>query len=153
MSADIQLLYFSINVTYFSKIHNSGDWRNGVALEDTVVQHLDLTKIEIIIICIQYCIVFTNSNIQDFKNHVDIEFESLNELFKANGLCLSNDKRHFIQCASVSILQIDLDIVYVSRLACKAHDTEFLETYFDRTLYCKIHISEIKCSFSSNEII
>lgn len=42
-------------------------------------------------------IVFTSSVLEDFKNYVEIEFESLNKWFEANRPSLISDKIHFMQ--------------------------------------------------------
>jgi hypothetical protein len=42
--ATLHILLCGFHVTHFSKIHNLCVWREGVGLEDTVVQQLDLTS-------------------------------------------------------------------------------------------------------------
>jgi hypothetical protein len=44
-------------------------------------------------------IIFTNSKSEDFKNDINIVFESLNKWFEANKLSLNFDKTHYIQFA------------------------------------------------------
>jgi hypothetical protein len=41
--------------------------------------------------------IFTNSKSEDFKNDINIVFESLYKWFKANKLSLNFDKTHYIQ--------------------------------------------------------
>jgi hypothetical protein len=57
---------------------------------------------------------FTNSNFEDFKNDIKIEFESLNKWFKGNRL-LNFDKTHFIQVTTKNSPQLDLDISYANK--------------------------------------
>jgi hypothetical protein len=42
-------------------------------------------------------IIFTNSKSEDFKNDVNIVFESLNKCFEANKLSLNVDETYYIQ--------------------------------------------------------
>jgi hypothetical protein len=65
-------------------------------------------------------LIFTNSNLQNFKNDIKILFECLNKWFKANGILLNFDKPHFIQFTTKSCPQIDLDIGYDNKLISKA---------------------------------
>ena len=100
-------------------------------------------------------IVFTNSVLKDFKNYVEIEFESLNKWFKANRPLLISDKIHFMQFTTKNSPQIDLDIGYASKLISKAYDTKFLRIYVDSMLSWKNmveQIRQIKCSLLCSEI-
>jgi hypothetical protein len=53
---------------------------------------------------------------EDFKNDINIVFESLNKWFGANKLSLNFDKTHYIQFTTKNSRQIDLEISYAKKL-------------------------------------
>jgi hypothetical protein len=78
-------------------------------------------------------IIFTNSKYEDFKNDINIVFESLNKWFKANKLSLNFDKTHYIKFTTKNSRQIDLEISYANKLISKALDTKFLGRHVENT--------------------
>jgi hypothetical protein len=66
-------------------------------------------------------IIFTNSKSEDFKNGINIVFESLNKWFEANKLSLNFDETHYIQLTSKNSRQIDLDISYANKLSAACY--------------------------------
>jgi len=66
--------------------------------------------------------MFTNSNLEDFKNDIKIEFKSFSKWFKANRLPLNFYKINFMQFTTKNSPQIDLDIGYANKLISKAYD-------------------------------
>jgi hypothetical protein len=94
-------------------------------------------------------IIFTNSNFEDCKNYIKIEFEFLSKWFKANRLSLNFDKIHFIQFTTKNSPQIDLDISCANKLISKAYDTKFLGIYVDSTLSLKLRIENITHKLSA----
>jgi hypothetical protein len=79
-------------------------------------------------------IMFTNSKSEDFKNDINIVFESLNKWFEASELSLSFNETHYIQFTTKNSRQIDLEISYANKSICKALDTKFLGIHVDITL-------------------
>ena len=61
-------------------------------------------------------IMFTNSNLADFKNDIKIEFKSFSKWFKASRLPLNFYKINFMQFTTKNSPQIDLDIGYANKL-------------------------------------
>jgi len=57
-------------------------------------------------------LLFTHSNLEDYKSDRKIVFEYLNKCFKAQRTSLNTDKINFIQFATKNSPQIDLDISY-----------------------------------------
>jgi hypothetical protein len=75
--------------------------------------------------------IFTSYSFEDFKNHIKIEFESLNKWFKANRLSLNFGKTHFTQFTTKNSAETDLDISCATKLIYKTYDTKFLGVYAD----------------------
>jgi len=99
-----------------------------------------------ILFAVDTSILFTNSILKDFKNHAQIEFESLNKWFKATRLSLISDKIHFMQFTTKNSPQIDLDIGYTNKLISKAYDTKlFLGIYIYIYIYIYIHTYTVHC--------
>ena len=94
-------------------------------------------------------IIFTNSNLQDFKNDIKIEFESQKKWFKANRLLIIIYKTHFMQFTIKTTPQIDLDFSYANKLNSKFYDTKFLGMYVDSTLPWKNHVEQITHKLSA----
>ena len=65
-------------------------------------------------------IMFTNSNLEDFKNDIKIEFKSFSKWFKANRPPLNFYKISFVQFTTKNNPQIDLDIGHANKLISKA---------------------------------
>jgi len=85
-------------------------------------------------------IIFTNSNLEDFKNHVKTESEFLNKQFKTNKPTMNFDKIHVMQFTAKNSPQIDLDINYTNELISKAYDTKYLGIYFlEKVILSKLH--------------
>ena len=88
-------------------------------------------------------IMFTNSNLADFKNDIKIEFKSFSKWFKASRLPLNFYKINFMQFTTKNSPQIDLDIGYANKLISKAYDTKLVGVYVDSTLSWKNHVEQI----------
>jgi hypothetical protein len=79
-------------------------------------------------------LLFTHSNLEDYKNDRKIVFEYFNKWLKAHRISLNSEKINLIQCATKNSPQIDLDISYYNRLISKVNDTKFLRLHIDSTL-------------------
>ena len=72
-------------------------------------------------------VIFTNSNLEEFKNDVKVGFESLNKWFQANRLSLNFGENSFIKFTTISRHQIDLDISYANKLISKGFYKNVME--------------------------
>lgn len=61
-------------------------------------------------------IIYTNSNLEDFKNHIKIDFESINKWFEANRHSLNFDRAHCMHFTTKNSPEIYLDISYANIL-------------------------------------
>jgi hypothetical protein len=82
-------------------------------------------------------LLFTHSNLEDYKNDRKIVFEYLNKWFKAHRISRNSEKINFIQSATKNSPQIDFDIGYDNKLISKVNDTKFLRSHVDSTLSWK----------------
>jgi hypothetical protein len=82
-------------------------------------------------------LLFTHSNLEDYKNDRKIVFEYLNKWLKRNRNLLNSEKINFNQFATKNSPQIDLDISYDNKLISKVNDTKFLRLHVDSTLSWK----------------
>ena len=71
-------------------------------------------------------IMFTNSNLGDFKNDVKIELKSFSKWVKANKLQLNFYKINFLQFTTINSPQIGRDIGYANKLISKVYDTKLV---------------------------
>ena len=79
-------------------------------------------------------IIFINSNLKDFTNYIEIEFESITTWSKPKWLKLHFDKTYLIQFTTENSPQIDLYISCDNKLISEAHDTKFLRKYIGNTV-------------------
>jgi hypothetical protein len=116
----------------------------------------DFSKSKPILFADDTSLIFTNSNLENFKNDTKIVFEYLNKWFKANRPSLNSDKTIFIQYTTKDSPQINLDISCNNRIISKEYDTKFLGLYIREYIvlehtYCP-NYTQNKYSLLCNDI-
>jgi hypothetical protein len=94
-------------------------------------------------------IIFTHSNLSDFKDEINIVIEKISKWFQSNSLILNFNKTHFIQFMVKPKIAIDIHI------SCKVNpinstcSTNFLGPILGNTLSWKTHIDQISPKLNS----
>jgi hypothetical protein len=88
-------------------------------------------------------ILYTNSNLPDFKNGLNTLFFSLNNGFETNLRSLNYNKRHCMQFMTITNQDINLCINFNNNEIKSTLNTKFLGLIIDNTLSWKTHIDYI----------
>jgi len=94
-------------------------------------------------------IIFTHSNLTDFKNEINIVIEKISKWFQANSLILNFNKTKYIQFMAKLKLAVDIHISYKANLINNMYSTNFLGLTLDSTLSWKTHIDQLSSKLNS----
>ena len=70
-------------------------------------------------------IIFTHSNLTDFKDEINIVIEKISKWFQASLLILNFNKTNYIQFMAKPILAVDIHISYKANLSNNTYSTNF----------------------------
>ena len=94
-------------------------------------------------------IIFTHSNLTDFKDEINIVIEKISKWFQANLLILNFNKTSYIQFMAKPKLAVDIHISYKANLINNMYSTNFLGLTLDRTLSWKTHIDQLSSKLNT----
>jgi hypothetical protein len=94
-------------------------------------------------------IIFTHSNLTDFKDEINIVIEKISKWFQASSLILNSNKTNYIQFIAKPKLAVDIHISYEANLINNTYSTNFLGLTLDSTLSWKKHIDQLSYKLNS----
>ena len=94
-------------------------------------------------------IIFTHSNLTDFKDEINIVIEKISKWFQASSLILNFNKTNYIQFTAKPKLAVDICISYKANLIKNTYSTNFLGLPLDSTISWKIHIDQLSSKLNS----
>ena len=94
-------------------------------------------------------IIFTHSNLTDFKDEINIVIEKISKWFQANSLILNFNKANYIQFMAKPKLAVDIRSSYKANLINNTYSTNFLGLNLDSTLSWKTHIDQLSSKLNS----
>jgi hypothetical protein len=94
-------------------------------------------------------IIFTHSNLTDFKDEINIFIEKISKCFEANSLILNFNKTNYIQFVAKPKLAVNIHISYKENLINNMYSTNFLGLTLDSTLSWKTHIDQLSSTLNS----
>jgi hypothetical protein len=94
-------------------------------------------------------IIFTNSNLTDFKDEINIIIEKISKWFQTNLLMLNFNKTHYIQFMAKPKLAVDTHISYKANLLNNTYSTNCLGLTLDSTLSWKTHTDQLSPKLNS----
>jgi len=95
-------------------------------------------------------IIFTQSNLTDFKDQINIVIEKISNWFQTNSLILNFNKTHYIQFMAKSQLAVIAHVSYKDNPINITSCTNFLGLTFDSTLSWKINIDQLSSKLTQN---
>jgi len=94
-------------------------------------------------------IIFTHSNLTDFKEQINIVIEKISNWFQTNSLTLTFNKTHHIQFMAKSKPAVTAHISYKDNPINITSCTIFLGLTLDSTLSCETHIDQVICKLNT----
>ena len=94
-------------------------------------------------------IIFTHSNLTDFKDQINIVIEKMSNWFQINSLILNFNKTHYIQFMAKSKPEVVAHITYKDNPIDITSCTNFLGLTLDSTLSWKTHINQLSSKLNT----
>jgi hypothetical protein len=84
-------------------------------------------------------IIFTHSNLTEFKGGINIVFDKINNWFQTNLLSLNSNKTHYVHFSTRTKLTVNTHISHKDNLIDNTQSTNFLGLMLDSTLSWKTY--------------